>query len=172
MNTLFISDLHLEPAHPGITRLFLNFLQHQAAQADALYILGDLFAAWIGDDDLSPFNQDMITALRELTAKGVPVYFMCGNRDFLIGEQFMAQTGCRFLSDPTVIDLYGTRVLIMHGDTLCTDDIPYQRYRRFAHNTILQRFFLGLPLGWRGKVAEWMRNSTPLPNLPPQGGKG
>lgn len=160
MNTLFISDLHLEPAHPGITQLFLNLLENQASQADALYILGDLFAAWIGDDDINEFNQTIIQALHKLTHKGVPVYFMHGNRDFLIGKKFIEQTGCQFLSDPTIIDLYGVPTLLMHGDTLCTEDKAYLRYRYFAHNAFLQKIFLKLPLAWRKKVARQLSNKS------------
>jgi UDP-2,3-diacylglucosamine hydrolase len=170
-HTLFISDLHLEPAHPGITHLFLSFLQNQAAHADALYILGDLFAAWLGDDDSSEFNQEMMTALRALTAKGVPVYFMHGNRDFLIGKKFLQQSGCRLLTDPTVIDLYGTPVLLMHGDTLCTEDKMYLRYRYFARNIFLQKIFLSLPLSYRKKIANYLRSEPQSQNVGATGGR-
>lgn len=111
-HTLFISDLHLEPDRPDMTQCLLSFLKQQAPQADALYILGDFFEVWIGDDQKSTFHETIITALRQLTAFGFPVYFMHGNRDFLIGERFMKATGCHFLTDPTIIELYGKRVLL------------------------------------------------------------
>jgi UDP-2,3-diacylglucosamine hydrolase len=158
--TLFISDLHLEPERPEITRLFCNFLQRHAVQADALYILGDFFATWIGEDDSSDFKKFIIKQLQTLTRQGIAVYFMHGNRDFLIGKQFLAQTGCRFLSDPTVIQLYGVPTLLMHGDTLCTDDSNYLRFRRVARNPLLQRLFLRLPLSWRQKIAQGLRKSS------------
>lgn len=161
MHTLFISDLHLEPAHPGITEIFLNFLQsEQALQADALYILGDFFAAWIGDDNLSEFNKKIIVALQNFTAKGIPTYFMHGNRDFLIGKRFLQQTGCQLLIDPTLIDLYGEPALLMHGDTLCTDDIKYLKFRRVARNNCYQKLFLSLPLKIREKIAGGLRKKS------------
>lgn len=157
MNTLFISDLHLDTAHPAITQLFLDFLQQQAIHADALYILGDFFALWIGDDNHSAFNQTICNALSTLTRAGVPVYFMHGNRDFLIGEKFLQQTGCQLLTDPTVIDLYGTPTLLMHGDTLCTADSSYLKFRRFVHNPTYQRIFLRTPLWLRKAIARLLR---------------
>lgn len=163
MNTLFISDLHLEPAHPGITRLFLDFLQNQAIHADALYILGDFFAAWLGDDDLTEFNQTIIQALKNLTDKGVPVYFMHGNRDFMIGHEFMRQTGCRLLADPTVINLYGLPTLLMHGDSLCTEDKAYLRFRRIARNSLYQKIAMYTPLAWRRAFAQGMRRPRAQP---------
>ncbi|WP_342220724.1 UDP-2,3-diacylglucosamine diphosphatase [Rickettsiella endosymbiont of Miltochrista miniata] len=157
MSTLFISDLHLSSDQSAITQLFLNFLQHQARQAEALYILGDLFETWIGDDNLSPYNQTIITALAELTASGVAAYFMPGNRDFLIGKRFIQQTGCRYLVDPTIIDLYGSPTLLTHGDSWCTLDEDYQRYRRWSRYPFWQFLFLHLPLAWRQKIANYLR---------------
>lgn len=157
MATLFISDLHLDPTHPETTQLFLKFLQFQASHADALYILGDFFEVWVGDDDASAFNQTIISALKALTTAGVPVYIMHGNRDFLLGEQFLHQTGCQLLADPSVIDLYGTPTLVMHGDTLCTEDQAYLRFREKAHNPAYQRWFLSLPLFIRKFIARLLR---------------
>jgi UDP-2,3-diacylglucosamine hydrolase len=129
MTTLFISDLHLESKQPAIGEQFLSFLAGEARKAEALYILGDLFEAWLGDDDPNPYYGDMKSALRELTGAGIPVFFMHGNRDFMIGADFAAETGLTILDDPTVVDLYGEKVLLCHGDSLCTDDIQYQQVR-------------------------------------------
>jgi len=129
MTTLFISDLHLESNQPAIGEQFLSFLAGEARGAEALYILGDLFEAWLGDDDPNPYYSDMKSALRELTDAGVPVFFMHGNRDFMIGADFAAETGLTILDDPTVVDLYGENVLLCHGDSLCTDDMHYQQVR-------------------------------------------
>lgn len=136
MATLFISDLHLCAERPHITRLFLDFLARDAVAAEALYILGDLFEYWIGDDGLNPGDSadsefgEIAAALRRVSDAGVPIYVQHGNRDFLLGEQFCVATGCRLLADPTVIDLYGELTLLMHGDLLCTDDREYQQVRR------------------------------------------
>ncbi|MFZ0219956.1 MAG: UDP-2,3-diacylglucosamine diphosphatase [Candidatus Aquirickettsiella sp.] len=157
MSTLFISDLHLGCDQAAITQLFLNFLRQQAQQAEALYILGDLFASWIGDDNLSAYNQTIIAALAELTASGVTTYFMPGNRDFLVGKDFIQQTGCIYLADPTVIDLYGTATLLTHGDSWCTLDKHYLRYRRWSRYPLWQFLFLHLPLLWRQKIALYLR---------------
>ncbi len=157
MTTLFISDLHLEPKRPAITQLFLNFLQTQATQAHALYILGDFFEAWVGDDNQSELILSVKSALKKLTQSKVPVYFMHGNRDLLIGQQFMQQTGCQLLSDPTVIDLYGIPTLLMHGDTLCIDDLAYMQFRAQVHKTSYQRMFLSLPLFIRKGIARILR---------------
>lgn len=157
MSTLFISDLHLSHNQPGITRLFLDFLRHQARGADALYILGDLFETWVGDDDLNPYNQMIISELAKLTASGIGTYFMPGNRDFLIGKRFIQQTGCRYLADPTIIDLYGNSTLLTHGDRWCTLDKYYLCYRRWSRYTFCQFSFLRLPLAWRQKIAKYLR---------------
>ncbi len=140
-----------------MTQLFLNFLCHQAREAEALYILGDLFETWIGDDNSSLYYQTIITALAELKAYGVATYFMPGNRDFLIGKHFIQQTGCRYLGDPTVIDLYGSPTLLTHGDSWCTLDKDYQRYRRWTRYAFWQFLFLRLPLAWRQKIAHYLR---------------
>lgn len=155
--TLFISDLHLDENHPEIASIFLQFLQNTAPLSDALYILGDLFEAWIGDDDLSPFHQSIIHALHDATSKGLPIYFIHGNRDFLISDAFLQATGCQLLAEETVIDLYGTRVLLMHGDTLCTHDRNYLRVRKKLRHPFIQKLFLLLPLFLRRKIANRMR---------------
>lgn len=142
MTTLFISDLHLEASQPAIGEQFLNFLSSEAREAEALYILGDLFEVWLGDDDPNPYYADMKLALRELTDTGVPTYFMHGNRDFTIGVEFAAETGMTILQDPTVVDLYGVNVLLAHGDALCTDDIQYQQIRAMTRNPEWQAMML------------------------------
>ncbi len=134
MSTLFISDLHLSGQRPAITELFLDFLRQRARSAEALYILGDLFEAWIGDDAVLPDYQPCVDALRTLADSGVPVYIMQGNRDFLLGEGFAAMSSATLLPDPSVIDLYGEPTLLMHGDTLCTDDVAYQQFRAMVRD--------------------------------------
>ena len=155
--TLFISDLHLDSERPDITAQFLDFLEREARQARALYILGDLFEAWIGDDDPDLDKRRVIDALRSLTRSGVPVYFIHGNRDFLIGRRFAADTGVKILPDGSLIELYGKRVLLMHGDTLCIDDPDYQRLRRIVRNPLVQFILRCLSLGQRQKLATRMR---------------
>ncbi len=157
MSTLFISDLHLDGTHPEITDQFLRFLEHDAKSAEALYILGDLFEAWIGDDDPDPDKRRAIRALRETTSAGVKCYLIHGNRDFLIGKRFCKETGVRLLEDGTVVDLYGRRVLLMHGDSLCTDDDAYQRLRRIVRNPLVQFTMRSLSLKQRQKLAARMR---------------
>lgn len=152
--TLFIADLHLCQEEPAITAGFLHFLQREAPHCDALYILGDLFEAWIGDDDPNPLHQQIASALRALP---VPVYFIHGNRDFLIGRRFARASGMTLLTEEQVLTLYGHRLLIMHGDTLCTDDAGYLRFRAKVHNLWIQRLFLALPLWIRKRIASRMR---------------
>jgi len=148
--TAFVSDLHLTPERPAASAAFFSFLREVAAQADALYILGDLFEYWAGDDDLvDPFNAEVATALNACAARGVPVHLLHGNRDFLLHDAFARASGVRLMADPTVIDLYGTRTLLMHGDLLCTDDRRYQSFRRIVRNRLVQRVALMLPLSRR-----------------------
>lgn len=130
MSSLFISDLHLSGERPETIRLFLDFLAGEAHQAERLYILGDLFEAWLGDDLILPEYQPVLEALKALSDSSVEVLVMHGNRDFLLGERFESLTGCRLIDDPLVIELNGTPTLLMHGDLLCTDDHPYQALRR------------------------------------------
>ncbi|HEY2592156.1 MAG TPA: UDP-2,3-diacylglucosamine diphosphatase [Steroidobacteraceae bacterium] len=157
MTTLFISDLHLDASRPEITRLFLAFLENEAPHADALYILGDLFEAWIGDDDPEPTRARICDALRELTASGVACFVLHGNRDFLLGEEFARRTGCVLLPDPVVAELDGERVLLTHGDALCTGDRAYQELRSTVRDERWQRRFLALPLAVRARLAERAR---------------
>lgn len=142
MTTLFISDLHLEANQPEIGIQFLSFLAGEARGAEALYILGDLFEVWLGDDDPNPYYGEMKSALRTLSDTGVPVYFMHGNRDFTIGADFAAETGITILDDPTVVDLYGEEVLLCHGDALCTDDVQYQQVRAMTRQPEWQAMML------------------------------
>ncbi|AWO78141.1 MULTISPECIES: UDP-2,3-diacylglucosamine diphosphatase [Serratia] len=157
MSTLFIADLHLCAQEPAITAGFLRFLRREAMHADALYILGDLFEAWIGDDDPEPLHAEIAAALKALQQAGVPCYFIHGNRDFLLGKRFARASGMQLLPEEKVLELYGRRILILHGDTLCTDDQAYQQFRRKVHNPLIQKLFLALPLRWRLKIAANMR---------------
>jgi UDP-2,3-diacylglucosamine hydrolase len=160
MATLFISDLHLDPARPDITSQALEFLATETRGVDALYILGDLFEAWVGDDDPEPEKRRVIAALKTLTDAGLPCFFMHGNRDFLVGEGFAAASGCTLLADPTVIELYGTRLLLMHGDTLCTDDHEYQAFRQMVRNPAWQQLMLAKPLQERLMLAKHLRETS------------
>ncbi|TKI06236.1 UDP-2,3-diacylglucosamine diphosphatase [Martelella alba] len=157
MTTLFIADLHLSDKEPAITAGFLHFLQTEAVRADALYILGDLFEAWIGDDDPAPLHGRVAAALRTLHQRGVPCYFIHGNRDFLLGRRYADACGMTLLPPTQRLELDGRPILILHGDTLCTDDLAYQRYRRRVSRRWLQRLFLALPLRCRLGIAERMR---------------
>ncbi len=158
--TLFISDLHLDGERPDITAQFLEFLHREARQSAGLYILGDLFEAWIGDDDPDTDKRRVVEALKSLTAGGVPVYFIHGNRDFLIGRRFAKETGVTLLPDGTSIQLHGKRVLLMHGDTLCIDDPDYQRLRRIVRNPFVQFVLRRLSLGRRQQLAARMREGS------------
>ena len=160
MSTLFVSDLHLDPARPEITALFLRFLQREAASADALYILGDLFEAWVGDDDPSSTGQQVAEGLRRLADAGVPVYFVHGNRDFLVGQDYAGRAGMRILPDPAVVSLYGEPVLVMHGDLLCTDDHAYQAFRAQTRDPHWQAMFLAQPLAARQAFAAQARQAS------------
>jgi len=154
---LFIADLHLSIERPGITRRFLDFLQETAVQAEALYILGDFFDAWIGDDDPTPPNTAVKKQLKKLTEAGTKVYFQQGNRDFLIGARFARETGVILLDDHVVIDLFGVPTLLMHGDLLCTDDTAYQAFREKSHSSQWQQNMLAKPLLLRMLIARWLR---------------
>lgn len=160
-STLFISDLHLSPDTPAANEALQRFLRDTAPSADALYVLGDLFEFWIGDDALAqPFEREIAGAFRKLVDSGVPAYFMRGNRDFLIGRRFARASGMKILRDPTLVDLYGTPTLLMHGDTLCTDDVEYQRFRKKARNPVVQWFFLLKPLARRLQIARDLRGRS------------
>jgi UDP-2,3-diacylglucosamine hydrolase len=157
VTTLFISDLHLDGGEPAVTRRFLDFIDAEALAARELYILGDLFEAWIGDDDDDPHAQAIIAALARVTAAGVPCAVMHGNRDFLIGARFCAATGCRLLGDYERVDLYGEPVLLTHGDLLCTDDSRYLTLRAQLRDPEWQRDFLAKPLADRRRIAAELR---------------
>lgn len=160
MTTLFISDLHLDAERPHITELFGRFLDKEAHGADALYILGDLFEAWIGDDDRSDTGTFVAERLRAVADSGTPVAFMHGNRDFLLGDDYAARAGMTILPDPCVIQLYGRSVLLMHGDTLCTDDVAYQQFRAQTRNPAWQTQFLSQPLAARIAFAHQARAAS------------
>jgi UDP-2,3-diacylglucosamine hydrolase len=154
---LFISDLHLSLEKPEITRRFLAFLQNRAPKAAAVYILGDLFDAWIGDDDPTPPNNKIRKQLKQLTDSGTQVYLQQGNRDFLLGKQFCRDTGVTLLDDYQIIDLHSTPTLLTHGDLLCTDDLPYQAFRVKSHTPEWQQSVLSKPLLLRLLAARWYR---------------
>ncbi len=158
--TLFISDLHLDESRPAVTALFLDFLRKRAAQAEALYILGDLFEAWIGDDDEGAHPRQVIAALRALSDAGVPVRIMRGNRDFLLGPRFAGQCGATLLDDPAVVHLSGEDTLLMHGDTLCTDDRDYQQFRSVVREPAWQQAFLARPRAERAVLAREARDAS------------
>ncbi|CRI66086.1 UDP-2,3-diacylglucosamine hydrolase [Thiocapsa sp. KS1] len=158
--SLFVSDLHLSPDRPETLSLALSFLAGRAREADRLYLLGDIFDAWIGDDDDSSPNAEVKAALAAVTASGVRCHLMHGNRDFLIGRAFCRETGCRLLRDPTLARFGGESTLLMHGDLLCTDDVAYQRFRRRIRNPLVQRLFLWRSLAARRKVAADYRRKS------------
>jgi UDP-2,3-diacylglucosamine hydrolase len=160
LRALFISDLHLTDSRPEANERFIAFVERKARAADALYVLGDLFEYWIGDDDLGePFNAVMAALFRSLASGGVAINIMHGNRDFLIGERFCAATGAALLADPTVVDL-GEPTLLMHGDTLCTDDADYQAWRRTARSAAWQQEFLAKPLEERRLLVGGLREKS------------
>jgi len=160
MTTLFISDLHLEAERPDIAEQFLKFLETDASQADDLYILGDLFEAWVGDDDPNTHYFTIKRALRKLSDSGIPVYFMHGNRDFMIGRGFANETGVEILKDPHKVVMYGQQVLLSHGDALCTDDVQYQRVRKMTRDPDWQATMLARPLKARLRMAEEARRQS------------
>lgn len=155
--TYFIADLHLSENRLHLLALFRQFMQEQAPEAEKLYILGDLFDFWIGDDEQSDLISEVQQLIRHLTEQGVPCYFQHGNRDFLIGKKFANACGLTLLPTYQVIDLYGTPTLLCHGDTLCVDDVKYQQYRKKVHQKWRQWLFLHLPLKVRLNIAEKIR---------------
>ena len=161
MQALFISDLHLTAERPEANERFIAFLERKARTAEALYILGDFFEYWVGDDDLGePFNAVIAGLLAGIARHGVPLYLMHGNRDFLIGERFCAATGARLLPDPSVHEIQGVDTLLVHGDTLCTDDVEYQAWRRRARDPAFQAAFLAKPLAERRRAVLEMRETS------------
>ena len=171
MARLFVSDVHLDAAAPQAIEQFLRFLHAEAAAAEALYILGDLFEAWVGDDDQEPANEHVCRALRALTAGGVACFALHGNRDFLLGTGFCERSGCQLLPDPVIAQLDGERVLLTHGDALCTDDHAYQELRSIVRAPTWQQRFLALPRAHRELLAVEARagsrrhTSRTVPNI-------
>lgn len=154
---LLIADLHLEQERPDISRAFLQFLEGRARGAEALYILGDFFEVWVGDDAISPFQRSIAQALRALSDSGTPIFLMHGNRDFLLGEDFCREAGCSLLPDPSLVTFNGERVLLMHGDSLCTQDLDYMRLRRILRHPLTLWLLRHLPLVARHKLARKLR---------------
>jgi UDP-2,3-diacylglucosamine hydrolase len=160
VSTLLVSDLHLDGTLLAAIEQFESFLAGPARAAEALYILGDLFESWVGDDDDDPDRARVCSALRALSEAGVACHVCHGNRDFLLATGFEKRTGCRILADPTIVDGYGERVLLTHGDALCVDDTAYQRLRSTVRNAAWQRRFLRLPLATRRLLADVARQGS------------
>lgn len=158
MGTIFVSDLHLTAERPDMTAAFARLLRGAAREAESLFILGDMFDYWIGDDDLAtPFHAEVAAELAALAASGCRVHFMAGNRDFLLGEDFARAANLRILPDPYVVNLHGTRTLLLHGDTLCADDLDYLAFRAQVRDAAWQRSFLGQPREQRRRLALELR---------------
>ncbi|WP_095161717.1 UDP-2,3-diacylglucosamine diphosphatase [Pseudomonas sp. Irchel 3F5] len=157
---LLISDLHLQEERPDITRAFVDLLDGRARHAEALYILGDFFEAWIGDDAMTPFQTSICQALRALSDSGTQVFLMHGNRDFLLGQAFCQAAGCTLLADPSVVEMGGEPVLLMHGDSLCTRDLAYMKMRRYLRNPLSLWILRHLPLSTRQKLARKLRSES------------
>jgi UDP-2,3-diacylglucosamine hydrolase len=155
---LFVSDLHLAPERPAVTRAFLDFLG--GAEAPVLYILGDLFEAWVGDDDDSPLAQSVMGALAAASARGIRLHFLAGNRDFSVGQRFARRTGAHLLGDQESVSIAGRNLLLLHGDTLCTDDAAYQRFRRRIRNPWVLGLLRRLPLAARRRIAQRWREAS------------
>ncbi|WP_323814768.1 UDP-2,3-diacylglucosamine diphosphatase [Cellvibrio sp. NN19] len=160
MHTLFISDLHLHESRPQITRAFFHFLHTQAVNADALYILGDFFDTWIGDDDDSALALEVANELQHVHTRGTAIYFIHGNRDFLLGKDYADKAGMTLLPEISTIDLYGTPTLIMHGDELCTEDTEYQQFRAMVRSQQWQQQILSQPLAARRALAAQLREKS------------
>jgi UDP-2,3-diacylglucosamine hydrolase len=160
---LFASDIHLHPSLPKTTDAFFHFLNEQARKADQLYLLGDLFEYWAGDDDIATtYHTKIIQALRALSDSGTQIFWIAGNRDFLIGERFANETGAQFLGDPSVIKIANHRIAIVHGDEQCTDDLPYMAFRKMVRQEKWQQDFLRLPLAERKKIIEGLRINSKM----------
>ncbi|MFO1390552.1 UDP-2,3-diacylglucosamine diphosphatase [Cellvibrio sp.] len=164
MTTFFISDLHLHESRPQITRAFFQFLQTQAKGAEKLFILGDFFDAWIGDDDDAPLNSEVAAELKKLSDTGTSIFLMHGNRDFLLGEKFAEQAGAQIIPEYTTIDLYGEPTLLLHGDSLCTDDAQYIAFRQQVRSPQWQQQVLSQPLAARRALAAQMREKSQAMN--------
>lgn len=164
MVTYFIADLHLSDERPDIVEAFSQFLHTDAYQAEAVYILGDLFEVWVGDDIHSETSDRVARELSALTSAGIPCYFIAGNRDFLLGKRYFDACGVKELADETIIDLYGQRTMLLHGDIMCTRDEAYQKFRRRVHNRLIQWLFLHLPKKTRQHIAAKMRKHSQSEN--------
>lgn len=162
MTTLFISDLHLSPDNESLIELTVDFLATQTKDKDidSLYLLGDIFNTWLGDDIVPGEFEPLIAQLQKLNKIGITTYLMVGNRDFMMGKHFAERCGCQLISDPTIIDLYGIKTLLMHGDSLCIDDVSYQRYRRTTRNRFLQWCFLHLPVRYRQGISDKIKQKS------------
>ncbi|HQT27212.1 MAG TPA: UDP-2,3-diacylglucosamine diphosphatase [Burkholderiales bacterium] len=161
IRALFLSDIHLSESEPGTARLFFDFLERQASGIHSLYILGDLFDAWAGDDDLvDPFNREVVSSLERVSRSGVHLYIMYGNRDFLMGREFFEEAGAIHLPDPSLIELDGSKILLTHGDMLCTADNEYQAFRKTVRNESWQSDFLKQPLGVRKEIISGLRKAS------------
>ena len=160
MRKYFVSDLHLDVSRPDATNAFLDFLESESLAGQSLYILGDLFEYWVDDSDINPEFRRVTEALRRFTASGSRCFLMHGNRDFMLGPQFMAESGAVLLHDPTLISIGGQSVLISHGDIYCTDDTAYQRYRRIVRSPWAQRIYNALPMALKQKVAARIRGTS------------
>ena len=160
--TVFISDVHLNAELPRSTEIFLHWCATAARQAETIYILGDFFDAWMGNDVKTTHVLSIKQALSDLTAQGIKIYFIVGNHDFLIDSDFAHDTGITLLPDPSVVNIYGTQVLITHGDLMCTDDKLHLWFRRLGQNTALRKFSLSLPISWRQWLADRLLNNSQL----------
>jgi len=160
MSLRFISDLHLDEKRPALCEAFFHYLEQLPSDTEALYILGDFFEAWIGDDDDSVFHRRIMQKLKEKTASGLPIYFMHGNRDFLVGKFFELHTGCILLNDPFILQYHGKNYLLMHGDSLCTDDTAYQQFRTYIRNPLTQAELLKKSLPERRAIAQQLREKS------------
>ena len=156
----FLSDVHLSPGSPGVTRIFLDYLGGLARQAQSLYILGDLFEAWIGDDDDDSFHQKIIAALNAASAAGISIHIQRGNRDFLLGSRFAAASATKLLPDPFLLSLPEKKFVLSHGDALCTDDKEYQSFRLQVRSPAWQKAFLARPLAERRALATQLRQQS------------
>ncbi|QQX78860.1 UDP-2,3-diacylglucosamine diphosphatase [Shewanella sp. KX20019] len=163
MRTLFVGDLHLSADRPDITQAFLTFLETQLVDTDALYILGDLFEVWVGDDIAEPFAEQLADAIK-LASQKLPVYFIHGNRDFLIGTEFAKRSGMTLLPEVYTLSLYGIDSVILHGDSLCTLDKPYQRFRTFRNFAWAKWLYAHLPKSKRLGIAAKLRSSSQSSN--------
>jgi UDP-2,3-diacylglucosamine hydrolase len=160
MSSLFISDLHLSPEQPELTQQAIDFLNQHTQGVDNLYILGDLFNTWLGDDIAPEEFKTLVDTLSSLSQSGMNIFLMVGNRDFMLGQQFADRCGCSLITDPTLIKLGNKNVLLMHGDSLCIDDVSYQRYRRWTRNRFLQWCFLALPASRRQAISDKIKQKS------------